>query len=61
MITYTRVIKMILGDRDIEADPVTVEETMRKKFKNGLDGLRTGKFIVECVKAAEKIEKGETT
>ncbi|MEA3225089.1 MAG: hypothetical protein U9Q07_04000 [Planctomycetota bacterium] len=56
---YTRIIQGILRDRGIDADPVAVEDAMRARHGDKLGGMRTGRFISECVKAAREIEKGE--
>lgn len=54
--TYTRVIRGILKDRGIDADPVEVEDAMKKRHKHGLGGMRAARFTHECVSVAREIE-----
>ncbi len=55
--TFTTVIRGILRDRGIDADPVEVEDAMKKRHKHGLGGMRAARFMHECVSVALEIER----
>ena len=57
---YTNYIAKMLKIRSLDADPVTVEETMRARYPQQLDNMCTARFNNYMITVAREMTKGGT-